>query len=60
MCVIEPLSMKINMCEDELIACKWIDLDDYLKQKWFKGKPLNEMMNEEIKKAIDTIENNTH
>jgi len=59
MCVVEPLSTDIQMCENELIACEWIDIEDYLKQQWFNGKPLNEKMNDEIKKAIDAIENNT-
>ena len=58
LCVLEPLTFDITMQEDELVACEWISVDDYLQQDWFKGKPLNEIMNRDIKMTIDSIENN--
>lgn len=58
LCLVEPLSFEITMQEEELVACEWLELDSYFNQEWFKGKILNEMMNDEIKKTIKAIESN--
>jgi 8-oxo-dGTP pyrophosphatase MutT (NUDIX family) len=57
-CVLEPLTFDITIQEDELIACEWLSIDDYFQQDFFKGKPLQEMINRDIKYTLDAIENN--
>ena len=57
LCILEPLTYDITMQEDELVACEWLSVDEYLQQEWFQGKPFNEKMNADIKQTIELIEN---
>jgi ADP-ribose pyrophosphatase YjhB (NUDIX family) len=54
-CLLRPKTTQIQMQAAEIVACEWLDADQFLSQKFFLRSPLFALVHEELRHVVKAV-----